>query len=391
MEEITYKQFIQKIIDVRGRFMCGEDYRESHHIIPKCVGGSNDNSNLIELSPKEHYEAHRLLALENPDNKSLTYAWWMMSHIGRVKISSEEYDEARRAFAEANKGRIVTDETREKISKQLKGRTISEERKRQYSIRFSGNRNPFYGKHHSEETKQKIRDNQPDQRGEKSPFYGKHHSDETKRKISETKNKIPVVQVDKVGKYLCEFESAREAERITGVPASSILLCCYGKCKSAGGFIWFTKDEYDPTTQVIYQDNSKKPVVQLDKNGVFLQEYESCCDAERKTGIDANNIWRCCSVGGFSAGGYLWVLKAEYNPLNTYKYSYNPCIPVVCLSIDGQYICEYASIAEASAATGADCSAIIRCCKGKQKTSMGFCWMYKDDWDRYQNESEVVD
>ena len=32
-----------------------------HHIVPRHAGGSNDSSNLIELTVEEHAEAHRLL------------------------------------------------------------------------------------------------------------------------------------------------------------------------------------------------------------------------------------------------------------------------------------------------------------------------------------------
>jgi hypothetical protein len=32
-----------------------------HHIVPKHAGGTNDSSNLVELSVKEHAKAHRLL------------------------------------------------------------------------------------------------------------------------------------------------------------------------------------------------------------------------------------------------------------------------------------------------------------------------------------------
>jgi hypothetical protein len=53
-------------------------YYEAHHIIPKCMGGSNDKSNLILLTAKEHYIAHRLLTLIYPDNKSIQYALWYM-------------------------------------------------------------------------------------------------------------------------------------------------------------------------------------------------------------------------------------------------------------------------------------------------------------------------
>ena len=37
-------------------------YCESHHIIPKALGGSNDTSNLVWLTAREHFIAHLLLA-----------------------------------------------------------------------------------------------------------------------------------------------------------------------------------------------------------------------------------------------------------------------------------------------------------------------------------------
>ncbi|QIO02463.1 putative homing endonuclease [Salmonella phage allotria] len=35
---------------------------ETHHIIPRCVGGTNDESNLVNLTRREHFVCHRLLA-----------------------------------------------------------------------------------------------------------------------------------------------------------------------------------------------------------------------------------------------------------------------------------------------------------------------------------------
>jgi hypothetical protein len=43
---------------------------------------------------------------------------------------------------------------------------------------------------------------------------------------------------------------------------------------------------------------------------------------------------------------------------------------------DGKFIAKWNSIADACKETGADTSAIIRVCKGKQKTSMGYLWRY---------------
>ena len=31
---------------------------EKHHIVPTCIGGTNDKSNLVLLKPEEHYIAH---------------------------------------------------------------------------------------------------------------------------------------------------------------------------------------------------------------------------------------------------------------------------------------------------------------------------------------------
>lgn len=37
-------------------------YTERHHIIPRCLGGSDAVGNLIDLTPEDHYFAHLLLA-----------------------------------------------------------------------------------------------------------------------------------------------------------------------------------------------------------------------------------------------------------------------------------------------------------------------------------------
>ena len=34
---------------------------ENHHILPKCFGGINDESNRVFLTPREHFVAHKLL------------------------------------------------------------------------------------------------------------------------------------------------------------------------------------------------------------------------------------------------------------------------------------------------------------------------------------------
>lgn len=42
-------------------------YYEAHHIVPKCMNGSNDASNIVNLTFREHYMAHLLLAKHYKD------------------------------------------------------------------------------------------------------------------------------------------------------------------------------------------------------------------------------------------------------------------------------------------------------------------------------------
>ena len=103
---MNYQEFISNIINTRGlNGLHKPQYYETHHIKPRCLGGSDEFSNKIRLTAQEHYEAHRLLALENPDNEKLVYAWWCFSNgwnaekQKRYKLSAEEYAEAKEKYS----------------------------------------------------------------------------------------------------------------------------------------------------------------------------------------------------------------------------------------------------------------------------------------------------
>ena len=77
-----------------------------------------------------------------------------------------------------------------------------------------------------------------------SSAYNNSYGTRTRRMAE--KNSKPVVQLDKKGNFISEFESLREASRRTGIDDASICRCCNHKpgYKSAGGFVWIYKDEY---------------------------------------------------------------------------------------------------------------------------------------------------
>lgn len=84
-------------------------------------------------------------------------------------------DETRQKISEALKGRQFSEEHCQNISKACIGRHLSEETKKKISDRMSGKRHPFYGKHLLDETKKKI----------SKANTGKHPSDEVRKKMSE--------------------------------------------------------------------------------------------------------------------------------------------------------------------------------------------------------------
>jgi hypothetical protein len=55
------------------------EFTERHHVIPKCMGGSDDDSNIVRLTLREHICAHLMLAHIYPDNHKLAYALLLFS------------------------------------------------------------------------------------------------------------------------------------------------------------------------------------------------------------------------------------------------------------------------------------------------------------------------
>jgi len=208
--ENKYREHYQNLMNTRKtRIREANVYYESHHIIPKSMGGADDDLNLVYLTAKEHFLAHLLLTkiTRGEDKKNMVYAWNMMSNFdtryGKKHITSRLYsvlreehaamaseankgenhpfygkthsEESKRKIGEAKKGITLSDETKRKMSEAHKGKTLSEEHKRKLS-------EVQKGKTHSEETKRKMSE----------AHKGKTPSDETKQKMSEaSKGQIP--------------------------------------------------------------------------------------------------------------------------------------------------------------------------------------------------------
>lgn len=119
---ITYLELIRLAKD---RQLDSDMIYENHHIIPKSIGGNNESTNLVLLSPKEHLLAHELLVkiTEGEHKRKMIYAHWMMAtvkneHQSRITLTSDEISSIKKTKKEIGKSK----ETCEKIGKSRKNK-----------------------------------------------------------------------------------------------------------------------------------------------------------------------------------------------------------------------------------------------------------------------------
>jgi len=163
-------------------------YVEKHHIVPKCLGGTNEKSNIALLTAKEHYICHKLLCEIYPNENRLKYAFWRMCNVANNKYQDRNYIVPARVYSRikteiasvtSKRTKNYSAEMRkligEKISKKLKGRPSNKkDTKHPGHSDWMKKNNPFRGKTHSVEHIQKLKE-----------VNSKPKSEEHKNKISQ--------------------------------------------------------------------------------------------------------------------------------------------------------------------------------------------------------------
>lgn len=168
------------------------EYKETHHIIPKCMGGSDDKENLVELTAREHFIAHLLLCKINEGHFGLASALTLMAtDKAGNRINNRLYSLHRKLFAKAN--------------------------------------SEFFKKYWK---------NNPHPKG----MLGKHHKNETKQHVSNVNRyACPSVEIHKFsldGDFIETFHSIAAASRSVNGNWSNIKYCAEGKFQYAYGFRW---------------------------------------------------------------------------------------------------------------------------------------------------------
>jgi hypothetical protein len=82
-------------------------------------------------------------------------------------------------------GKHHTEESKNKMSVTRKGIIFSEEWKKKLGEAVKGEKNGMFGKHHTEEAKKKMSEFRKSLGKEKNPMFGKHHTEKSRKKMSE--------------------------------------------------------------------------------------------------------------------------------------------------------------------------------------------------------------
>ena len=105
---MNYQKLYYSIIEKRKESI-PSGYTEIHHIIPRCLGGTDDKDNLVKLSAKEHFMCHLLLTkmyeYGTIEYYKMCNAFLMMlvtskDHQNNRYITSRKYEKLKVSFSE---------------------------------------------------------------------------------------------------------------------------------------------------------------------------------------------------------------------------------------------------------------------------------------------------
>ena len=197
--------------------------------------------------------------------------------------------------------------------------------------------------------------------------------------------RTPVDVYDSNGNLIIECKTMLEASIIFDYDSTSIMDCCRGVIVPRNKYIFrYHGDAFDKyrTTKLIYRDGVH--IYQFDiPSGEMIGEYRSVKEASDITNVDESNIKRSLYRTDFSAGGYYWSVKNEYDYIGVQTH-YIPkpkLIPVCQYDIDGNFICEFDTLKDAAISIGNPSlsSSIGMCCRGQRTICGGYVWRYKGD------------
>ena len=261
----TYGALIAKWVYIKRHNLYKNNIRlEKHHIIPKCIGGTNDENNLVGVPIRVHIILHQLLSCIYPEKEGIIYASNMMMSTRdgklpntkiaawtREQLSILRKEHAEERLAAARKvltGRKRSQKEKENISNgKLKAykRMSAEDRLKMSTPRHA----------HSEKSRKAISD--------------------ANKKVMKRKTREDLIVVGRriIGPGGVKYKTIREASETLGIPHTTI---SYYLKNNLNGYRYL---EPDPNKLTI------KPI-----QGPDGTIYKSLRECSRETGHTVNTL-----------------------------------------------------------------------------------------------------
>lgn len=110
---MNYQKIYSSIIEHRKQYPPFGGYCETHHIIPKSIGGSNNFDNLVTLTAREHFICHLLLVKiysDTPNYYKMVKAFFMMQAESKNQkryFSSRQYSKLREEYSKYQRNYVL--------------------------------------------------------------------------------------------------------------------------------------------------------------------------------------------------------------------------------------------------------------------------------------------
>lgn len=153
-------------------FVTKEEHLAIHHVC-------DDTKQKIRIANKLAYSDPLLRAKSSFRAKNL----WATDSYRQKTTAAIKLSHSSQDYRDKMSAILTSEPTNTKLC-EAQARRWTPELRKEWSLKFSGENSPMYGKHLSDDTKYKISINRKGKCvGEEHPFYGKHHSEESLEKM----------------------------------------------------------------------------------------------------------------------------------------------------------------------------------------------------------------
>ncbi len=214
-------------------------------------------------------------------------------------------------------------------------------------------------------------------------YNGINHTSSCNNCLKKLYNEKSVYQYDMDGNYVAKFPSISKAAESTGLFPSQVGGLCNKKSNSVKNFVFRFASEHEEGKNIEPTKNNlvKKTVAKYDKNGKYIETFESATEAARQVNGSKEAIVNACKKS-FLSHGFLWRYLENRNSTENIKgYVYIPnkkYMRHVEVYEGDKLFKSFPSITEAAKEMKLNVSMCRKFLYGKKNDPKGYVWKFLD-------------